>query len=93
MQETGPNHPAGPGAGVGPSVATGSGAGQGPGTNSSGQAQIAIPRLSSEQVERLLSLIGVPKPGYERLSGKAPCMLDSGASTHMAGDASIMENL
>ena len=66
-------------------------AGSGPGSNEG--AQIAVPGLSLEQVERLLCLIDTPKPGYEKLSGKALRMLDNGASTHMVGDVKLVSNL
>ena len=44
------------------------------------QQQIRISRLSSEQIQRLLSLIKVPNSGSDLLSGKDTWMLDSGAS-------------
>ena len=45
-----------------------------------------MPGLSAEQIERLLSLIETPKPGYDKLSGKGDWLLDSGATCHMTGD-------
>lgn len=55
------------------------------------------PGLSSEQIEKLLSLIEVPKLGCDKLSGKSEWLLDSGASYHMTGDinslsASVAKN-
>ena len=55
--------------------------------------QAAIPGLSSEQVQKLLSLIDTRKPSYETLTGKALWMLDSGASCHMMGDLNLIENV
>jgi len=37
----------------------------------------------------LLSLINIPKEGYEKLSGKSLWMIDSGASCHMTGDSKL----
>ena len=66
------------------SISSGSGNESSPG--SSERAQLAILGLSSEQVERLPSLIDTPKLDYERLSGEASWMLDTGASAHMVGN-------
>ena len=55
--------------------------------------QAATPGLSSEQVQKLLSLIDTPKLGYETLTGKALWMLDSGVSCHMTGDLNLIENV
>ena len=80
--------------GSGPSTTIGPGAVAGVGVGSSAEpAQIMIPRLTSDQVQRLMSLIDTPKAGYAKLSGKVSWMLDSGASCHMAGDASIITEL
>jgi len=38
------------------------------------------PGLMTEQIQRLLSLINVPKSGCDKLSGKSEWILDSGAS-------------
>jgi len=50
--------------------------------------------LTNDQIQRLLSLIKVPKEG-EKLSGnpKLPWLLDSGASTHMTGETNLMTNI
>ena len=64
---------------------------EGPGNSQ--RAQMAVPRLSWKQVERLLCLINTPKPGYERLLGKNLCMLDSGVSAHMVCDINLVSNL
>jgi len=66
-------------------------AGTGPG--SSDRAHAAIPGLTSEQMEQLLSLLDTQKPGYEKLSSKALWMLDSGASPYMVGDVKLVSNL
>ena len=55
--------------------------------------QINIPGLSSEQTQRLLSLIDGPAGGYEKLSGNVSWMLDSGASSHMAGDVTLLNKV
>ena len=57
------------------------------------RAQIAFSVLSSKQVERLLNLLDIPKPGYEKLLGKDLWMLDSRASAHMVGNANLVHNL
>ncbi|KAJ8444833.1 hypothetical protein Cgig2_008890 [Carnegiea gigantea] len=49
--------------------------------------------LSSDQVEKLLSLIDVPKAGCEKLLGKGDRLLDSGASYHMTGDIGKLSNV
>ena len=51
----------------------------------------ATPCLTQEQIQRLLSLIESPKPNYEKLSGKHVWMFDSGASCHMTGDLSMIQ--
>jgi len=56
-------------------------------------AQVNIPRLSSEQAQWLLSLIDGPGTEYEKLSGNVSWMLDSGASSHMVGDATLLEKV
>jgi len=75
----------------GPATASNSSAGTGP--RSSERAHRAIPGLTSEQMEQLLSNLDTPKPGYEKLSGKDLWMLDSGASAHMVGDVKLVSNL
>jgi len=50
-------------------------------TNSTTQPN--IPRLTADQVQRLLSLIDAPQLGYKKLLGKVSWMLDNGASCHM----------
>ena len=55
--------------------------------------QTGIPELSSKQIQKLLSLIDTPKSGCETLSSKTLWMLDSGASCHMMGDLSLIENV
>ena len=55
--------------------------------------QVTIPGLSADQVQRLLSLIHTPKAGYEQLPGKVSWMLNSGASCHMVGDTSEINDL
>ena len=46
----------------------------------------AVPGLSADQIQKLLSLIETPKSGSEKLSGNGVWLLDSGASYHMTGD-------
>jgi len=53
-------------------------------------AQVSIPGLSPDQVQRLLSLINIPKSGYEKLSDKPSWMIDSGASCHMTHDSKLI---
>ena len=53
---------------------------------------MAIPGLTSEQVQRLLSLIEVPKSGRDRLSRKN-WKIDSGASCHMTGNSSTLQGV
>ena len=53
--------------------------------------QVFIPGLTSEQIQHLLSLIEVPKSGYNRLSGKVMWMFDSGASRHVTENSSVLE--
>ena len=48
--------------------------------------QVSIPGLTQEQVQRLLSLIDIPKGGSKKLSGKPPWLIDSEASSHMMCD-------
>ena len=54
---------------------------------------VSISRLTSEQVQRLMSLIDTPKNGYEKLSGELPWMIDNGASKHMTGDVNLIKDL
>ena len=44
-------------------------------------------------MQRLLSLIDAPNSGSEKLSSMESWMLDSGASCHMAGNVSTMNNI
>jgi len=65
-------------------------------TEQSGGENSDTPMLlgfTNEQVQRLLSLIESSKPGYEKLSGKASWILDTGASNHMTGDLKALEGL
>ena len=48
--------------------------------------QPAIPGLSADQMQKLLSLIEAPKPGFEKLTGNGVWLLDNGASYHKTGD-------
>ena len=76
---------------VGPKFYSGS---TGPNSSSSSEAaHISIPGLSSAQTQCLLSLIDGPADGYERLSGNVNWMLDSGASSHMAGDVALLNKV
>lgn len=50
------------------------------------QSNHVFPGFTSEQVQRLLSLIEPSKPGYEKLQGKSPWIINSGASQHMTGE-------
>jgi len=54
-------------------------------------AQVSIPDLSGEQVQKLLSLMDTSKAGYEKPLGKTRWILDSGASCHMKGDIAMVK--
>ncbi|KAJ8421734.1 hypothetical protein Cgig2_008550 [Carnegiea gigantea] len=49
-------------------------------TTSVQSGPVSIPGLTNEQVQRLMSLIELPKNGYETLSCELPWMIDSDAS-------------
>jgi len=67
---------------------------RGPSPGSSSEAaQVSIPELSSEQIQRLLILIDGPGNGYEKLSGNVNWMLDSGALSHMDCDATMLNKV
>jgi len=54
---------------------------------------VSILGLTNEQVQRLMSLIDMPKNRYEKLSGELPWMIDSSASKHMTGDVTLIKDL
>jgi len=54
---------------------------------------VTILGLSSEQVQRFLSLLEVPKQGGDRLSGMVTWMFGSGTSCHMTGNAKELHNV
>lgn len=54
---------------------------------------VVIPNLTNKQVQRLLSLIETPKDGYEKLLRKTSWMFDSGASWHMTGDLTMLQEI
>ena len=74
----------------GPALGTGP---TGPNGATKESSSVSIPGLSSDQIQRLLSLIDGPTIGYEKISGNVNWMLDSGASTHMAGDITLLNNV
>ena len=51
--------------------------------------------FTTEQVQRLMSLLEAPASGTEKLSGnpKPPWLIDSGASTHMTGEVGSLFNI
>jgi len=53
----------------------------------------ALQHFTSDQVQRLLSLIRTPKAGLDKLSGKKSWLFDSGASYHMTGDTELLNNV
>ena len=65
--------------------ALGSGQQQVQGTQYEEQSNDVLSGLTSDQVQRLLSLIEPSKPGYENLAGKPLRIIDSGASRYMTG--------
>ena len=79
----------------GPKTETGTANGSQRGASSSSwsSAYPTIHVLIADQFQRLLSLIDRPQPGYEKFSGKIPWMLDSRASCHMVGDASMLTDM
>lgn len=54
-----------------------------------------LPGFTTEQVQRLMSLLEAPTSGTEKLSGnpKPPWLIESGASTHMTGEVSSLFNI
>jgi len=53
-------------------------------------AQTTVPGFTAEQVQRILSLIEIPKDGHKKLSGKGEWLFDTGASCHMTGKYEYM---
>ena len=47
--------------------------------------------FTSDQVQKLLSLIEPSQTGYEKLAGKSYWIIDSGASRHMTGELQSLE--
>jgi len=64
-----------------------------PVSNSGEPGQNTLPGLTSEQLQNLLSLIEPSKSGYERLSGNATWILDTGASCQMTGNLNGLSKL
>ena len=62
-------------------------------SNTNALGKPVIPGLSSDQVQRLVSLIDAPWPGFEQLSGKNLWLLDSRALCHMVGDMSLLREI
>ena len=54
-----------------------------------------LPGFTTEQVQRLISLLETPASGTEKLSGnpKPPWRINSRASTHMTGEDSSLFNI
>ena len=54
-----------------------------------------LPGFTTEQVQRLMSLLETPTSGIEKLSGnpKPPWLIDSGASTHMTREVGLLFNI
>jgi len=56
-------------------------------------AQNLVVRFTTEQVQRILSLIQAPKEGYENFSRNVMWFFDTGASCHMTGVYEVLENV
>jgi len=67
-------------------------------TNSTGPANNetnpgAVPGFTADQVQCILSLIEMPRDGYEKLSSKGEWLFDTGASCHMTRTHEYLENV
>jgi len=56
-------------------------------------AAATVPGLTQDQLQKLLSLIESPKPGFDKISGNKHWMFDSGASCHMTGDLNLIQEI
>jgi len=85
----------GPAAAFGPAASSGPAnlASHGPAVNYGPTAAAAIPGLTQDQLQKLLSLIESPKPGFEKVTGNIPWMFDSGAPCHMTGNLNLIQEI
>ena len=53
----------------------------------------AVPGITAEQVQQILTLLDAQKAGNEQLQGKMEWLYNSGASCHMTGVFEVLQSV